>query len=303
VASRRACDGAGRSRAHERKQPCSGCRHKPPAAWQRVCGRWLSFPLPARARHVGTPRVVVLSADVGCRWWQVREQDLNLQRATARLEATSLAFHSARANLDGAAVEAKGACPVHDRAGTALHACEGDVDCPSLTPDGGLSAAHGFYLQLKSSCRRRLLSDASSTLDASLSHSLDESRDSTESMGRQAGDALAALKLSVADAVAENLALSRVSHAGGFCCSFTTRHCGTCARIHVVDALHAEPHITGGSDQAPQIVVSSDLDLAGACQHARALHAKGLCADAVVRQALWPELAARAEQTPSRHEH
>jgi hypothetical protein len=165
---------------------------------------------------------------------------------------------------------------------------DNDTGTPVLASGEHASTAHNFYLQLKECTRREGSLGVSMAPGAGSSQALVQRAESPGVAPCQTEDLLAALKLSVSDVVAENLALSRPSKSCGMCCSFTTRHQGICARIRVEDKISA------GSAGASEILLSCDLDVGEACKCALALHAQGLSAEQVVQRAFWPELAKKS---------
>ena len=144
-------------------------------------------------------------------------------------------------------------CRVQGPAGGVLTASRDDNDTgtPALAPGEAVSTAHGFYLQLKECMRRAGSLGASKAPGAVSLQALGQRAESPGVAECQTEDLLAALKLSVSDVVADNLALSRPSKSCGECCTFTTRHQGICgyqsgqARLAAI-ADHS------GSDEAIQ---------------------------------------------------
>lgn len=228
---------------------------------------------------------------------QVREQDVKLQRATARLEALSFALFSAKTNLQTAGSASITPCPVHGPAGGWSFTADGEeVRAPDTTslPHGpssdGVSPAHRFYLQLKAGCARHECAVAPEAPCSVSKHGLDAAEEETLCTEPTTLDLLASLKVAVADAVAENLALSSMDRAGGFRCSFTTRRCGMCARVQVEDTSWPPDAARRGLADTASVAIRCDIFLSGACQHASTLHAAGLSAEQVVRQAFWPAM-------------
>ena len=264
------------------------CACTPPCACHHMCASLLLAGLICLASIMlahGATNVVVL---------QVREQDVKLQRNTARLEALSLALFSAKANLQAAGgADLALPCSVHGPTGGASFNAskEGGVPAPNINslphgPSSDVSAAHRFYLQLKANCTKQACESANAaSLGAVPLCRLDAAEEEAACTEPEAFDLLASLKLAVADAVAENMALSSTDQGGGSRCSFTTRHCGLCTRVHVED-MSSDP-------LGARVAISCDMFLAGACRHATTLHTEGLSAENVVQQAFWPVLARR----------
>jgi len=276
-----ATDGSGKRLAEGMRQV--GQRSCPVCLSDRIRAMALQWIRRARAYplRVGADRrrhlVACSSGNAACARDQVREQDMKLQRDTARLEALSFALTAAKARVQRAADADPApapALPCSASATLSASAEEGGAASESLASEHASaldrSAARRFYLQLKTSSQQQR-----SAVPEPAGHAAEHGDDD----GRQA-DMLAALRMAVVDTVADNVALARTDQ--GFCCSFTTRRSGMSARIHVQD---------GGENGAVSMAVSCDLFLAGACERAHAMLTAKSSAEAVVQEAFWPALS------------